>query len=742
MTVMPLIGAPAERVDGPLKVRGRASYAADTALPGLTHAVILTSAVASGSITSIDTAAALAVPGVLAVMTHDNAPKLGSVAFPQAGQARAAAGHELKLLQDERVHWWGQTIGVVVAETLEAANEAATLVEVKYAAKAPQVDLAGASTQAFVPKSDPYGQALETKRGEPEAALSRAAHVIDATYRTATNNHNPIGLFATVAQWEGTRLTLYDATQSVHTVRRVLAAMLDMSPEDIRVLAPFVGGAFGAGLRTWPHVTLAAIAARHVGRSVKLVLTREQMFTSIGQRPETLQRFRIGANGDGELTSLIQDNLSPTSMIDEFVESTTNNTRALYACSNVATRHRLTRLNIVTPTYMRGPGEVTGTFALECAMDELAHAAQIDPMVLRLINHADADPEKKLPWSSKGLRACFERGAETIGWEARNAAPRSTIRDGRLIGLGCASAMYPAIRMPAAASARLSANGFALVQSGTTDIGPGTYTSMAQVAAHALGLPLDRVRFDLGDSNMPDAPLQGGSMTMASVGSAVSSAALALRSKVIGLAVGDPASPLHGQQPDHIDVVDGRMFLRAEPDQGESYAEAMTRNQVLTIEALGEARPGAETEQASMFAFGAQFAQVAVDPLIGTVYVERFVGTYACGRIINARLARSQMLGGIVQGIGMALLEATKADPRSGVLINANLGDYHLPVQADIGQIDVSFLEEHDDTVNPIGVKGVGELGIIGVAAAIANAVFNATGVRVRDLPITLDKLL
>ena len=738
--MMPLTGASVDRVDGPLKARGAAPYAADVSPARLAHAVMVGSTIARGRIAGFDLDPARAVPGVIDIITHRTAPKLGQVPFPQAGQARSAAGHGLRLLQDDRVHWSGQTIGLVVAETLEAATEAADAIRVRYEATVPAAALSSDEADMFMLEADPYGQPLETARGDAAAAFAGAALTIDAGYGTATNNHNPMGLFATVASWEGDTLTLHDATQSVHTVRRVVSAMLGLSPDRVRVLAPYVGGAFGCGLRTWPHVALAAIAARTAGRPVRLVLTRPQMFTAVGQRPATRQRIRLGAGRDGVLQAILHDNLSPTSAIDEFVENTTNNSRALYACPNVWTRHRLTRMNIVTPTYMRGPGESVGTFALECAMDELAHAAGLDPLELRRRNHADTDAEKGLPWSSKQLTACLDEGAARIGWADRNPMPRSLQRGGRLIGFGCAGAMYPAIRMPAAAIARLSATGTALVQSGTTDIGPGTYTSMAQVAAEALGLPIEVVRFDLGDSAMPDAPLQGGSMTMASVGSAVHDACLALRSKVIGLALSDPKSPLHGMDPASIAVVDGRM---AGPGgAGETYATVMTRNQALTIEALGEARPGAEAKAASMFSFGAQFAQVSVDPLLGTVHVDRFVGVYAVGRVVNAKLARSQMIGGIVGGIGMALLEHTQMDPRSGRLVNANLGDYHVPVQADVGPIEVAFIEERDDAVNPIGVKGVGELGIIGVAAAVGNAVFNATGVRVRDLPITLDKLL
>ena len=756
---MDLIGPAVSRVDAPLKVRGAARYPSEVLLPGLVHAVAVQSTIARGRIVGMQTSAAERLPGVLAVITHANAPKLRTVPFPQAGQARASAGHDLNLLQDGQVHWSGQHIGVVVAETLEAATEAAALIRADYETSPPVTSVDQALPDAFVPEKGPFGEAMETTRGDPEAAYAAAPAQLDEHYATATNNHNPMGLFATTAAWEGEQLLLHDTTQSVHTVRRVVAAVLGLSPDQVRVLAPYVGGAFGSGLRTWPHVVLAAIAARQVRRPVRLVLTRAQMFTSTGQRPETRQHMRLAASrGRAARRDPARRRLAHLHAGRVHRKHDQQHARAVCLRQRMDAapprpgQHRDTHL------YAR-PGR-GGRYVRA----RMRHGRVGAPARPRSDRAAPAQPRRRGPGEgraldSKSLRACFEQGAARIGWDRRHTQPRALRRaDGKLVGLGVATAMYPALRMPATAIARLSANGTALVQSGTTDIGTGTYTSMAQVAADTLGLPLEVVRFDLGDSAMPDAPLQGGSMTMASVGSAVQAACLALRARVVGLAVGDPQSPLHGLPADEITVEDGRMVHRPGPKglagrvaeivlgspapPSETYAEVMVRNQALTLEALGEARPGAEMSQSSLFSFGAQFAEVSVDPDLGIVHVDRVVGAYACGRIVNARLARSQMIGGIVGGIGQALLEHTQMDPRSGRLVNANLGDYHLPVEADVGDIEILFVEERDDTVNPIGVKGVGELGIIGVSAAIANAVFNATGVRVRDLPITLDKLL
>jgi xanthine dehydrogenase YagR molybdenum-binding subunit len=738
-----VIGQPISRVDGVLKVTGGAHYSSDIPLANLAHCVVLHSMIAKGRIAQIDTSAAERSPGVLGILTHLNAPKLHPINFPQSGQPRPAVGHSLLVLQDETIHFSGQQIGVVIAETLEQAEYAATLVQVAYAEETPIADLHTVLDRAFYPdKTDPAGEPLETKRGDPDGGLTAAAVRIDQTYTTSTNNHNPIAPFASVAVWEGEKLTVYDASQWVQNVRLVLAATLGIPISNVRVIAQFVGGAFGCGLRAWPHVTLAAIAARHVNRAVKLELTREQMYTFVGYRPQTIQHLRLGATGEGILTAITHDNLSPTSPFDEFVESTTNNSRMLYACTNVATTHRLVRVNAGTPTYMRGPGESVGTFALESAMDELSYALEIDPIELRLRNYAETNPQTDLPWSSKSLRQCYQIGAERFGWATRNPQPRSMRRGNILVGWGVASAMYPAKRLSASAMARIAVDGSALVQSSVTDIGTGTYTAMTQVAADTLGLPISQVRFELGDTDMPEAPRQGGSMGMASVGSAVRAAAVALRDKILGLAIADEHSPLHGVNPADAIAIDGRLCLQHDRATGETYSEILKRNQITQVEAEGSSMPGEEMQQYSMYSFGAQFAEVHIDLDLCMMRVARFLGVYGAGRIINAKTARSQMIGGMIFGIGQALEEETVMDATNGRIINANLGEYHIPVQADIGKLEHIFIDEHDPHVNPIGAKGIGELGIVGTAAAIANAVYHATGKRVRDLPITLDKLL
>lgn len=739
-----LIGKPISRVEGKLKVTGQADYSSDIEFVNLAHACLVQSTIAAGRIASIDTSAAKNAPGVLAVITHENAAKLNKVGFPQPGQPRTSAGHMLPVLQDDVVHFSGQHIGIVVADSLSRAEYAANLVKVEYEEQSFKTDFAKATDAAFELLQDPYGRPLQYARGDVDGAFDAAAVKIEATYQTPTHNHNPLAPFASVAVWENEKLTVYDATQSVHNVQLVLAAMLGIPASNVRVVAHYVGGAFGCGLRAWTHIALAAIAAKRVRRPVKLVLSRPEMFTSVGRRAATLQTIKLAATKNGRLTAISHDNISPTSPVDEFVESTTFNSRNLYACANVATTHKLVRVNAPTPTYMRGLGESTGMFALESAMDELSYELGIDPIELRLKNFADKDYEKNAPWSSNSLKECFRLGAEKFNWKNRNPQPRS-MRDGAtLLGIGVASAMYPAQIVPASATARILVGNTAFVQSGATDIGPGTYTANTQIAAENLGLPIDRVRFELGDSNMPNAPLQGGSMLMGSLGSAVQAAANAVKQKIIGVAVSDGNSPLYQVKPEKIEVRNGRMFLRGDEATGEMYGDVLERNQMTMIEAEADANTDAmeRMQKFSMYSFGAKFCEVRVTPDIGRIEVSRFLGVYGAGRIINAKLARSQMLGGIIGGIGMALLEETITDENYGRILNANLGEYHVVVNADVYHLEHIFVEEDDAQLNDIRTKGIGEIGIVGAAAAIANAVFHATGVRVCDLPITLEKIL
>jgi xanthine dehydrogenase YagR molybdenum-binding subunit len=644
------------------------------------------------------------------------------------------------LLQDPDVRYNGQPIGVVVAETFEQATDAASLIRVRYAEERPVLDMDTAPRNP--PESvRPMRGERTTRRGDFARGLAESAVRVDHTYTTPLENHNPMEVHNTLAIWEQDALTLYESTQGITTVRNTVAHTFGLPPEKVRVVSHFTGGGFGSKGGSWSHESLAAMAAREVGRPVKLVLTRRQMFGPVGGRARTVQRVTLGATADGVLTATRHESTSNTSTIEDWLEPAVTPTLMLYACPNLETEYNLVRLNVGTPTFMRAPGETTGTFALECAMDELAVALKIDPVALRLKNYAERDPESNKPWSSKGLRDCYNLAAERFGWSRRNPTPRAT-RDGRwLVGWGMATATYPARQNPAGAAARMFPDGRVLVRAGTQEIGCGTYTVMTQIAADALGLPVDRVRFELGDTTMPENPASTGSVTASSTGSAVNEAATQLRRRLVQLAIADAASPLHGAMESDVRVVDGRLSLASNNARGEDYATLVARQGGQPIEVTSTTRAGADAQQYSMHSFGAVFAEVRVDEELGEIRVARVVTAHDVGRVLNAKTARSQISGGVVWGIGQALEEETLIDPRTGRYLNADLAEYHVPVNADVGTIDVSFVDVTDAYVNPIGVKGAGEIGITGVGAAIANAVFHATGIRVRDLPITLDKL-
>jgi xanthine dehydrogenase YagR molybdenum-binding subunit len=707
-----LIGQPVSRVDGRQKVTGMATYAAEFDLPRLAYGAIVRSTVANGRIAAIDTAAAERAPGVVAVLTHRNAPRLAY--GPHKGGVDPDIGERLHVLQDDRVNHQGQPIGLVIAETLEQAIHAATLARVTYAPETAITDIG--SAEPVLPtrqKTDQgEGRPPETRRGDPDSALAAAEVKVDSSYVIPRENHNPIEMHATIAAWDGDRLTLWDKTQWVHNAAAEIAAVFGIPAEAVRVISPFVGGAFGSGLRTWPHVTLAALGARVAGRPVKVMLSRREMFYGVGYRPHTVQRVALGASREGRLSAILHDGYQETSTYEEFSEALLNASRFLHSSPNVYTRHRLARLNVHTPTYMRAPGEASGVFALESAMDELAVALNLDPVELRLRNEPEQDEFKKLPFSGRSTQACYQTGAERFGWGRRSPAPRS-MRDGRwLIGWGMATATYPMNYAPASATARLLPDGTAEVMSAASDMGPGTWTSMTQVAAETLGLPIERVKFMLGDTRLPKAPVHGGSMTMASVGSAVQAACRKVRADALARGGSD------------------------------DLADAM-RRLIQPLEASADVKPGDEGQRFSMHAFGAVFVEVAVDPDLGETRVRRISGAYGAGRIVNPKTARSQCIGGMIGGIGMALMEHAVVDLRNGRVPNANLAEYAVPVHADAPAVmDVIFVDEHDPHVNPLGVKGVGEIAMVGVAPAIANAVFHATGKRVRELPITPDKLL
>jgi len=706
------IGEPISRVDGRQKVTGRASYAAEFDVPGHAHGAIVRSTVAKGRVASIDSATAERAPGVVVIVTHRNAPKLAY--REHKAVVDADVGERLHVLQDDRVSHQGQPIALVIADTLERATHAAMLVRVIYAPETGITDID--RVEPVLPTRQQTDQderrPPETRRGDAEAAVATAAVKVEQTYVIPRENHNPIEMHATIAAWDGDRLTLWDKTQWVHNVADEIGAVFGIPAENVRVVSPFVGGAFGSGLRTWPHVTLAALGARVAKRPVKLMLSRREMYYGVGYRPHTVQRVALGASRNGRLAAIVHDAYQETSTYEEYSENLINASRFLHSCPNVYTRHRIAPMNVHTPTYMRAPGEASGVFALECAMDELAVALDMDPVELRLRNEPQRDEFKKLPFSSRSTRECYRVAAERFGWSRRNSKPRS-MRDGRwLIGWGMASATYPMNYASASAMARLLPDGTAEVMSAASDMGPGTWTSMTQVAAETLGLPIERVKFMLGDTRLPRAPVHGGSMTMASVGSAVQAACRKAREDALARGGGNDVS------------------------------DAM-RRVGQPVEATADVKPGEESQRFSMHAFGAVFVEVAVDPDLGETRVRRIVGAYGAGRIVNPKMARSQSIGGMIGGIGMALMEHSVVDARNGRVTNANLAEYPLPVHADCPPtMDVIFVDEHDPHVNPLGVKGVGELAMVGVAPAITNAVFHATGKRVRELPITPDKLL
>lgn len=728
------VGKPLNRTDGRLKVMGEARYAAEFPVAKMTHGVTIQSTISKGEITQIDTRAAEALPGVLLIMTHLNAPK---------ASGDAGSGSKLPLLPDTQVYYSGQHIGVVVAETLEQAMQAAVLVNVRYREVEPVVQLEKHLDQAYLPEGKiPRNEPPDAATGSIAAGLAAATVKVEQTYTTPVENHNPMEPHATTAAWEGDRLLLYDASQGIFGVKKKIAAVLAIPLENVRVMSYFVGGGFGCKGTPWAHVALAAMAAKQAKRPVKLVLGRKQMFGPVGFRPQTLQQVALGATSEGKLTALRHTGTSTTSMFDEFIEPVGKSARMLYACPHIETSHRLVRLNIGTPTYMRAPGEASGSFALESAMDELAYALKMDPIELRLKNYAEVDPSKGLPWSSKSLKECYQRGAERFGWQKRNPMPGSMRDDKILIGWGMASATYPTYRSPASATAQIMADGTALVRSGSQDIGTGTYTVMTQVAADAIGLPVSKVRFELGDTVMPETPVSGGSQTAASVGSAVHEAGVEVRAKLLQLALNDQKSPLHGATAENVVAEDGKFFLKDKPAQVETYQAILSRHGLKMVEAQTKSEPGEAQEKYSMHSFGSQFAEVRINPDSGEVRISRWVGAFGVGNRLNAKTANSQLIGGITYGIGMALMEHTIADPVRGRIVNADLAEYHVPVNADVPDIDVIFVDEQDPHVNPLGIKGIGEIGITGTAAAIANAVYHATGKRIRDLPITLDKLL
>jgi xanthine dehydrogenase YagR molybdenum-binding subunit len=734
---MTVIGESITRVDGRAKVTGAAKYAAEFEIPQLAYAVMVTSTIANGRIQRMDTGLALRATGVLTVMTPANAPKL-----PQGGKAAVhpPAGRVLSLLQDDLVHYNNQPIAVVVAETLNQALYAASLVQVRYQDQPAQLDF-----QAGFSSAHPGGHGKdpsEVSAGQIAAGLAAGEVQVDEVYQTPMQNHNPMEPHATIAQWTGEQLTLHDATQYISGVKQTVARTLGLPDDNVRVLCPFTGGGFGCKGSTWSHVVLAAMAAKLANRPVKLVLERPQMFGPVGGRPRTHQHIVLAAKRDGTLTAIEHNVYTHTSVIEDFSEPSSNVTRMLYACPSIQTSQKLVPLTLGTPTFQRAPGEATGTFALEIAMDELACKLNMDPIQLRLKNYAEKDPTGNKPFSSKNLRQCYTQGAERFGWGKRNPQPRSTRQGNELIGWGMATATYSANRSAASALVQFEPGGRVTVASGSQDLGTGTYTIMAQVAASTLNLPIGLIDAKLGDSMMPKSPVSGGSQTAASLTPAVQAAAKQAQLKLLTAAAGDTGSPLHGADPDQLEFKNGRIIHKGQPESGETFTAFLARNGNKPMGAVASAEPDQDTQQYSTHSWGAVFAEVAVDERLGMPRVRRITGVYDIGTLINEKTGKSQLIGGIVWAVGFALHEGSHADPRSGRIVNNNLAEYHVPANADIGEIDVSVVGIPDMKFNPLGARGIGEIGITGAAAAVANAIYHATGKRIRSAPITPDLLL
>jgi xanthine dehydrogenase YagR molybdenum-binding subunit len=738
-----LLGKPLYRVDGAVKVRGQARFTAEFDFPGLAHAVLVHSTIAKGQISRIDTGRAKREPGVLEVLTYKNMPRLQAPPLLDIGDLKKGmAASDLPILQDASVNWDGQPVAVVIAETLEQAEHAASLVEVEYQAAKPASSFDGMKPNAETP-ADVLGEPAVIETGDAEKALREADARIDHVYRTPRYNHNAIEPHATIALWkaDGT-LAVLESTQSVNIVGRTLARIFELDPQDVQVLSPFVGGGFGGKGGLWNHTPLCAAAAKVVKRPVKLALSREGVFRVVGGRTIAEQRVALGARRDGRLNSLIHSGLTATTTHGRFAEQCTFPARHLYGPPNVHIEQKIVNLDTVANTWMRAPGESIGTFALESAMDELAYELRIDPIELRRINEPEQDPTKDTKFSSRQLTEAYRRGAERFLWSARNPQPRSQRNGKWLVGQGVATAYYPFFRFPIKARLRLCADGRAVVQTPAAEMGMGTATVQIQHAADRLGLPLDRVAFHYGDSKLADTPLMaGGSNQTASIFAAVQAAVEEAHKRLLKLAQKSSASPLAGAQWDQIEARNGGLYRTGDQGRGESYADILRRAKQDSVEVEVESRPPTEMMQYSMASYGAQFCEVRVHEETGEVRVSRWLCSLDCGRVVNPTTATSQLRGGIVMGIGMALTEETLFDERRGRIMNPSLAEYHVPVNLDVPDIEVLFLNIPDEQA-PSGARGIGEIGITGAAAAIANAVYHATGKRIRELPITLDKLL
>jgi len=735
---MRAIGQPISRFDGRLKVTGKADYTADIAVPALLHAAIVSSRIARGRIRAIDVRAAERVPGVSAVFTYQNMPRMNPT--PKPWSHLHPHGQSYLPLQDDQVLYGDQPIALVVGARLDQAAFAGTLIEVDYETEQPAVFGLDSVKNAVDPPQ--FLWPVASSVGDADAAITDAEITIKQTYTTSDRHHNPMEPHATTAIWDADgALTLYESTQHIFGTRELVSMVLGIPLTKITVISHFIGGGFGCKGYVWPHTLLAALAAKVLKRPVHLQLTRAQMYSMAGHQAASIQTVALGARKDGKLTGIRHDSISPTSIFDNYIEYAALCPRSLWdASGGISTNHKIVHVNRNTPTALRAPHEALGHFAIETALDELSYETGVDPVTLRLLNDTDIDPHTQRPFSSRAMRKCLIEGAARFGWEKRTPEPRS-MRDGRtLIGQGMAGAIYTHWRWPAQARVTLRADGSALVEAGTHDLGTGTYTVLQQVAADTLGVLPEKVVVRIGDTRLPTSHASIGSATAANAGGSVMLAAKAARDQAIELARTGGYSPFRNADSRDVFVEDGKLMLRSK-NVSVTYAQLLTRNELTFLVGDGNYDPAAEGPKA-VFSFSAVFAEVRVDPDFGLVRLNRFVGAYDCGRVINPKTARSQAIGGIIWGVGQALFEKTETDPALGRFLNRNYSGYLVPTCADIPQLDVLFVGDFDDEASPIGVKGLGELTSVSVAPAITNAVYHATGRRIRHLPIAVEDLL
>lgn len=725
-----------DRVDGKAKVTGQAKYSAEYDMPELAYGVLVGSNISKGTIAAIDTKAAERAPGVLGVITHLNIAK--PPGYLSADPSKPAAVRGLKIFDDDIIHFNGQPIALVMADSFERATYAASLVKAQYNKEAFSTDLATAMKEEKPLEGNQY---KENVRGEKDA-WKNAAVKIEGTYTMPNQVHNPMEMHATIVKWEGDdKITVWEKTQGVKSTQRDIMQAFGLAEKNVQVNTQFVGGGFGAALRTWPHALAAMIGAKKINRPLKLVLTRMQMFTLVGYRPQAIQKIAIGADNEGKLTGMMHEASAVTSNYENFTENIVKMTRQLYACPNVTTRYNLYPVELSTPTWMRGPGEATGSFPLECGMDELSYQLKMDPIELRLKNYADTDPENGKPYSSKFLKEAYQLGADKFGWSDRSPVPGSKMENGWKVGHGMSTGIFGAFRGEAKLSLKLMADGTLLLQTAVSDSGPGTATAMTKIAADAMGLPYSKIKFELGDSSLPPGPTQGGSSSTSTIGAAVSTGCISLQKKLVEAA---KSSPVFGHIIAHENFLfqNGEMVLKSDPSRKLPYAEVLKNAGLGSIEFVENSGRNPAMEKYSAYSYAVHFVKVLVHPLTGVVKIAKVVVAGDAGKIVSPKTAESQMIGGVVGGIGGALMEESVIDERYGRWVNNNFADYHVPVHADVPAIEAVFVDKPDPVLNPVGSKGMGEIALIGFAAAVANAVYNATGKRVRELPITPDKLI